>query len=109
MRLIRTHEIQLKSDGERVMAFIQDAEGNLAGFGEDVPAALEDLVQWIRREGAKVWAPAWAKQYREGETLKAVCPECGYITEMSEFASVIAYICGGCGEGISVEPLVEGE
>jgi hypothetical protein len=108
MRLIRTHEIRLKWDGERATAFIQDPEGNLEGYGADVPAALEDLLRRIRAEGVKVWAPAWATQYRDGGRLKAVCPECGYVSEMSDFASVIAYVCEGCGEGVSVEPF-EGE
>ena len=67
MRLIRTHEIQLKWDGEKVTALAKGGGERVEGFGADVPAALEDLVQRIRTGDVRVWAPRWAKQSREGE------------------------------------------
>jgi len=107
MKLIRTHEIRLKWTGEKVIVFAEAEGERVEAFGPDVPAALEALAERIRIEGVKLRAPAWAQQYRDGETLKAVCPECGYITTMSDFASVIAYICEGCGAGVDVEPFVD--
>ena len=39
--------------------------------------------------------------------LKAQCPECGPISDMSELEEVIAYVCDECGRGVDVLPLDE--
>ena len=57
--------------------------------------------------GAEVGQAIPGRRRAEGGVLKAACPECGYVSEMSEFASVIAYVCEGCGEGIDVERFIE--
>jgi endogenous inhibitor of DNA gyrase (YacG/DUF329 family) len=35
--------------------------------------------------------------------LRVPCPECGAVTEMTEFDAVIALVCDECGAGIDVE------
>lgn len=51
MRLVRAHEVWLKSDGDKVMASAGGGGERVEGFGPDVPAALEDLVRSIRTGG----------------------------------------------------------
>jgi hypothetical protein len=107
MRLIRTREIQLLWDGDRICALAgPDLQEGAAGFGETVPEALADLVKTIQADSdTTIWVPHPAKQFREGGVLKAQCPECGHIKKMSEFDAVIAYVCDACGSGVNVQPL----
>jgi hypothetical protein len=108
LRLIRTREIELFWDGDKICALAgADLQEGVGGYGDDVPAALTDLVSRIRSEETTTWVPRPAKQFREDGVLKCACPECGHITEMSEFDRVIAYVCEGCGSGVDVEPIAE--
>jgi hypothetical protein len=54
-----------------------------------------------------VWVPAAAKQYVENGVLKAACPECGAIIEMSDFSRVIAFVCDEYGAGVDVDPEID--
>jgi hypothetical protein len=70
---------------------------------------------WVYREIKSVVLPnvSWltnlrigtrpAKQYRDEGALKAACPECGAVTELTDFAKVMAFVCDHCGAGVDVE------
>lgn len=108
MRLIRTREIGLMWDGDKICALAgDDLQEGIGGFGEDVPSALIDLANRICNEEATVWVPHQGKQFREDGVLKCACPECGHISVMSNFATVIAYVCDECGAGVDVAPFQE--
>ena len=73
-------------------AFGLDRAGPVASFhlhqckirgadADDVPNA-----EGCATPCAAVTRRLWAEQYWDRDKLKAVCPECGYINEMSEFA-----------------------
>jgi DNA-directed RNA polymerase subunit RPC12/RpoP len=38
------------------------------------------------------------------ETCTATCPYCGHLNTFSGFSQMFAYVCSGCGAGVSVEP-----
>ena len=108
LRLIRAREIRLMWDRDKIRAMAgPNLQEGVGGFGDDVPAALADLVQRIRSEDTTIWVPHPAKQFREGGVLKCACPECGHISIMSEFDEVIAYVCDECGNGVDVAPFQE--
>jgi hypothetical protein len=110
MRVIRTGEIRLLWDGNKICALAgSDLQEGVAGFGDDVPEALIDLANRIRSEETTIWVPQSAKQFFEDGVLKCACPECGHIKEMSGFDEVIAYICNNCGAGVDVGPLQEND
>jgi hypothetical protein len=81
MRLIRTREIQLLWDDDKICALAgPDLQEDVPGFGETVPEALADLVKTIQADGdTSIWVPHPAKQFREAGVLKAQCLECGHI------------------------------
>jgi hypothetical protein len=107
-RLIRTREIKLTWDGDKVCALAGiDLQAGVGGFGNDAAEALADLVHNLRSEDTTIWVPRPAKQFVEDGILKCACPECGYISEMGEFEKVIAYVCDQCGNGVEVEPWLE--
>jgi hypothetical protein len=110
LRLIRAREIRLLWDGNKICALAgEDLQAGVGGFGDDVPAALIDLANRIRREETTIWVPRPARQFIEGGVVKCACPECGNIREMSGFDEVIAYVCDACGAGVDVEPLQDSE
>ena len=74
-----------------------------AGFGETVPQAPRDLAAKIEKRDITVWVRRPAKQYREEGVRKAACPECGAVTEFTEFAEMMAFVCDQCGAGVDVE------
>jgi len=109
LRLIRTREIRLLWDGDKICALAgSDLQEGVSGFGDDVPEALEDLVNRIRSEETTLWVPREAKQFIEDGVVKCSCPECGHIKNMGGFDEVIAYVCNECGAGVDVEPLPKG-
>jgi hypothetical protein len=104
VRLIRTREIRLLWDGDKVCALAGlDLQQGVSGFGDDAVEALTDLVNRIKSEETTIWVPRSAKQSIENGVVKCACPECGYVSEIYGFDKVIAYVCEGCGEGIDVE------
>lgn len=108
LRLIRTREIRLTWDGDKICALAgNDLPEGVSGFGDDVPEALADLVNRIRSEETTIWVPRPAKQFIADGVVKCSCPECGHIREMGAFDEVIAYVCE-CGAGVDVEPLQHG-
>ena len=93
-------------DGNQVCALAgDDLQAGVGGFGEDVPAALIDLVNRIRSEETAIWVPRPAKQFIEDGVVKCACPECGHVSEKGAFDEVIAYVCSACGAAVDVEPL----
>jgi hypothetical protein len=51
LRFIRTRQITLTWDGDKICALAgNDLQEGVSGFGDDVPKALEDLVNRIRSE-----------------------------------------------------------
>ena len=48
--------------------------------------------------------PRPAEQYLEDGVLKAACPECGTVHEMSDFDRANAFVCDECGAGVDVDP-----
>jgi predicted RNA-binding Zn-ribbon protein involved in translation (DUF1610 family) len=79
-----------------------DIPGTCRDFGAQ--DALPNLVFEIDRRELSVWVPAAAKGNVENGILKAACPECGAIHEMSEFSRAIAFVCDECGAGVDVGP-----
>ena len=110
MRMIRTREIRLMWDGNKICALAgSDLQEGVAGFGDDVPEALSDLANRVRGEETTIWVPHPARQFIEDGVVKCACPECGHISEMGGFDEVIAYVCDDCGAGVDVEPLPESD
>jgi hypothetical protein len=106
MRMIRTREIRLVWDGNKICALSgSDLQEGVSGFGDDVPEALIDLANRIQREETTIWVSRPAKQFIEDGIVKCSCPECGHIKEMGGFDEVIAYVCNNCGAGVDVGPL----
>jgi hypothetical protein len=97
--LRRVHEVELRRDGERIQACIDE----ILGSGNNLPEALRDLANVIERSDLTIWVPLAAKTYTEDQQLKAKCPECGHFTTFRSFDKIIAYVCEGCGFGIKVE------
>jgi hypothetical protein len=109
LRMIRTREIKLMWDGNKIRALAgSDLQEGVAGFGDDVPEALVDLVDGIRSEETTIWVSRPARQFIEDGVLKCACPECGHVREMGAFDEVIAYVCNECGAGVDVDPLQDG-
>jgi hypothetical protein len=109
LRMIRTREIKLMWDGNKICALAgSDLQEGVGGFGDDVPEALIDLANRIRSEETRIWVSQSARQFVEDGVVKCACPECGHIKEMSGFNEVRAYVCNNCGAGVDVEPLQEG-
>jgi hypothetical protein len=73
-------------------------------LGASVPDALRKLAAEIESRAVTIWVPVAAKPYQEDGVLKAACPECGGVHEMSDFDRVIAFVCDYCGAGVSVDP-----
>jgi hypothetical protein len=110
MELVRENLIRLTWKEERICAMlgIQHHQGR-AGYGATVPEALRDLAANIENQDITVWVRRPAKPLREDGMLKAACPECGEITEFTDFAEVIAFVCDECGAGVDVERAAEPE
>jgi hypothetical protein len=105
MELLKAKDVRLTRKDEQVIAVLGfDLNGDCRGNGATVSDALRSLASEIERRGTSVWVPVAAKQYREDGILKAACPECGAVHEMSGFAEVIAFVCDECGAGIDVDP-----
>jgi hypothetical protein len=103
-KIIRASEVQPFWDGNQVCAQVgPDLQGGNGGFGDTAEEALLDLVARLREGGETLWVPHWAKAYLENDTLKAQCPECGFVTTMSDWARVYAFVCENCGNGTRVD------
>jgi hypothetical protein len=97
--LRRVYTVDLRREGERIQARIQDIQGT----GDKLPDALRDLAGAIERSDLTIWVPPSAKTYTEDGQLKAQCPECGHVTTFRYFDGIVAYVCEGCGLGINVQ------
>ena len=104
MELVRENLIRLTWKDDRICAMLGiEFHPDHAGFGETVPQAPRDLAAKIEKRDITVWVRRPAKQYREEGVRKAACPECGAVTEFTEFAKVMAFVCDHCGAGVDVE------
>jgi hypothetical protein len=105
MELIKATEIKLARRGDHILAVVGfDLKGEILALGASVPDALRSLAAEIESRAVTIWVPAAATPYWEDGVLKAACPECGAIHEMSDFERVIALVCDHCGAGVSVDP-----
>jgi hypothetical protein len=93
MELIKAREIRLTRKGEQVVAVLGfDLKADCRAGDASVQEALRNFAAEIDRREISVWVPGAAKQYAEDGVLKASCPECGAVHEMSDFARVIAFV-----------------
>jgi hypothetical protein len=104
MELVRENLIRVTWKHDRICAMLGiEFHPDHAGIGETVPQALRDLAAKIEKQDITVWVRRPAKQYRDEGALKAACPECGAVTEFTDFAKVMAFVCDHCGAGVDVE------
>ncbi len=108
--LIRTREIRLTWDGDKICALAgQDLQSGIGGFGDTVAAALTDLAAAITRDPRiEVRVPQCARQCIEEGVQKTACPECKYLTEQPPTYEIYTYTCRGCGLISDLEPLPSG-
>jgi hypothetical protein len=104
VELIRETLVRLTWKGDRICAMLGiDFQEDRAGFGFTVPEALRELAAQIDRRDITVWVQRPARPYREGEAVKVACPECGHITEFSDFDSLDGFVCAWCLSSVDIQ------